>query len=675
MSAAENDPFLWLEAITDDEALDWVRKHNEVTFTELGGTRFEHMRSDMLEMLNTDDRIPYPRRRGEYLYDFWRGAGHPRGLWQRTTLEEYRKNSPEWEVIIDVDALAAAENENWVWASADVIEPEYTRALIELSRGGGDATVVREFDMTTKQFIADGFTLPEAKTEIGWEDEDSVLVATDFGEGSLTDSGYPRLVKRWRRGTPLDDAETIYEGQAGDVVVGAGVDRTPGFVRTFVQRLVDGNNQEFYELRDGELIRIDIPTDTNLMVHREWLLIMPHSDWVRSGVTYPAGVVIAADYEEFLAGTAELRVIFQPDAHRVAHVAAWTRDRLVLVSLADVATRVEIATPGDWTFEPARDVPDNATTGVAAIDPLGDEIFLNSSGFDKPARLLHGVAGGELREIKSAPAFFDADDIVVTQHFTESADGTAIPYFLVAHRDSPGPCPTLLGGYGGFGSINAPGYSGGLGRLWLSRGYNYAVANTRGGGEYGPAWHLQATRTGRHKVSEDFAAVAEDLVERGVTTARELGAVGASSGGLLMGIMLTQYPELFGALVCRMPLLDMRRYHLLLAGASWIAEYGDPDDPAEWEFIKDVSPYQNISADRRFPPVLMMTSTRDDRVHPGHARKMTAALEEAGHRVLFYENTEGGHGGVADHAQAAVSNALVFEFLLQTIGRNQESSP
>jgi prolyl oligopeptidase len=405
------------------------------------------------------------------------------------------------------------------------------------------------------------------------------------------------------------------------------------------------------------------------------LVIVPLTEWVRGDVTYPAGVVLGADYEEYLAGAAELHVIFEPDDHTAINHVAWTRDRLVLVYLADVATRVEIVTPGSWKVEPALGVPENTTTGVAAVDPYGDEIFLNSSGFEKPSRLLHGAVGEPLSEIKSAPAFFDADDIVVTQHFTDSADGTAIPYFLVAHRDTTGTRPTLLAGYGGFAHANAPGYDPVLGRFWLSRGYNFAVANTRGGGEYGPDWHLQATRKGRHKVAEDFVAVAQDLVTRGVTTAGELGAVGTSSGGLLMGVMLTKYPELFGALVCRMPLLDMRRYHLLLAGASWIAEYGDPDDPAEWELMKDQSPYHNISADRKYPPVLIMTSTRDDRVHPGHARKMSAALEDAGHQVWFYENIEGGHGGVADNAQAAFSNGLMFEFLLQTVGGERDPSP
>jgi prolyl oligopeptidase len=660
---ADDDPFLGLEDITGDAALDWVREHNDPTLAELSGDRFDQMRAEALAVLDTDARIPYVRRRGEHLYNFWRDAEHPRGLWRRTSLEQYRSEQPDWDVVIDVDALAAADDENWVWGGADVIEPEYTRALVSLSRGGSDAAVVREFDMQTRQFVRDGFTLPEAKTQIGWEDEDTVLVGTDFGPGSLTDSGYPRLVKRWRRGRPLGEAEVLFSGSQTDVIVAASVDRTPGFERTFERRAIDFFNDEVYELRGGELIRIDAPTDATVSVHREWLLIELRTDWYNGADVYRAGSLLAADYDEFLAGTAELHVVFEPDAHTGLNHYAWTRDRLMIVTLADVASRVEVVKPGSWYREQVTDVPETTNTVIVAADDTGDEIFLDSSGFDRPSRLLHGTAGGPLRQIKSAPSFFDADDLTVTQYFATSDDGTAIPYFVVAHRDAQGPGATLLGGYGGFEVARTPGYDGVLGRLWLARGGTYVLANIRGGGEYGPGWHTQAMREGRHLVAEDFVAVARDLVNRGITTVDQLGAQGGSNGGLLMGIMLTHYPESFGALVCSVPLLDMRRFHLLLAGASWVAEYGNPDDPADWEFIGRYSPYQNISADRRYPRVLITTSTRDDRVHPGHARKMTAALEAAGHRVRYYENIEGGHAGAADNAQTAFKSALAFEFL------------
>ena len=663
MTAMPDDPYLWLEDITGEDALDWVREHNEPTLAELSGERFEQMRADALEVLDTDARIPYVRRRGDYLYNFWRDAANPRGLWRRTTLESYRAEDPDWDVILDLDTVAAAEDENWVWAGAQVIEPDHTLALISLSRGGSDAAIVREFDMTTRTFVVGGFELPEAKTQISWEDEKTVLVGTDFGEGSLTESGYPRLVRRWQRDQPLEDAETLFSGASTDVIVAASADRTPGYERAMLSRATDFFNDEIYELRGAELIRIDAPTDATVSVHRNWLLIELRTDWLAGAADYPAGSLLAADYDEFLTGTAELAVVFRPDEHTCLHHYAWTRDKLILVTLADVASRVEIVTPGSWLAEPVSGVPDNANTVIVAADDLGDEIFLDSSGFDMPSRLLYGSAGSEITEIKRAPSFFDAADLVVAQHFAKSDDGTAIPYFVVGHRHVEAPGPTLLGGYGGFEVARTPGYDGVLGRLWLARGGTYVLANIRGGGEYGPTWHTKAMREGRHLVAEDFAAVARDLVDRGITTVEQLGAQGGSNGGLLMGIMLTQYPELFGALVCSVPLLDMRRFHLLLAGASWVAEYGDPDDPDDWEFISKYSPYQNISAKRPYPPVLVTTSTRDDRVHPGHARKMTAALEAAGHPVHYYENIEGGHAGAADNAQTAFRSALIYEFL------------
>ena len=657
------DPYLWLEDVLGEDALDWVRARNEPTVEEFSGDEFERMRTQALEVLDTDARIPYVRRRGDYLYNFWRDAANPRGLWQRTTLDSYRSDKPDWDVLLDLDELSRVDDKNWVWAGANVIYPEYTRALISLSPGGSDAAIVREFDLATREFIDDGFALAEAKSQTSWVDPDTLLIGTNFGEGSLTESGYPRIVKRWRRGQPVDDALTVFEGSSDDVIVAAGVDRTPGFERTMLRRALDFFNDQVYELRGDELIRIDAPTDASISVHRQWLLIELRTDWITGSASYPAGSLLAADYDEFLAGTAQLRVVFEPDAHTSLLHYAWTRDRLVLVTLSDVVSRVEIVTPGTWQRRPVPDVPPNTNTVIVAADDTGDEIFLDSSGFTTPSRLLHGAVDGPLEEIKSAPAFFDAEGMTVAQHFATSKDGTAIPYFVVRPRDATGPGPTLLGGYGGFEVARTPGYDGVLGRLWLARGGTFVLANIRGGGEYGPGWHTQAMRAGRHLVAEDFASVATDLVDRGITTVQQLGAQGGSNGGLLMGIMLTKYPELFGALVCQVPLLDMRRFHLLLAGASWVAEYGDPDNPDDWEFIAEYSPYQNISADVAYPPVLITTSTRDDRVHPGHARKMTAALEAAGHRVWYYENIEGGHAGAADNAQTAFNSALSFSFL------------
>ncbi|CAM4144023.1 Prolyl endopeptidase [Mycobacterium basiliense] len=666
---------MWLENVTGEEALNWVRARNELTTAEFCGgqfeAEFERMRTEALEVLDTDTRIPYVVRRGEYLYNFWRDAANPRGLWRRTRLESYRTDSPEWDVLIDVDELGRADDEKWVWAGARVIEPDYSRALIALSRGGSDACIIREFDMLTREFVIDGFELAEAKSRVTWEDPDTVLVSTDFGADSLTESGYPRVVKRWRRGTPLDDADTVFEGTRSDVSVAASVDRTPGYQRTMISRATDFWNDEVYELRGTELIRIDAPTDAGVSVHRDWLLIELRTDWALGTTTYTAGSLLVTDYNEFLAGTAQLLVVFEPDEHTALNHYAWTQGRLLIVTLADVASRVEIVTPGSWRREPLSGIPAATNTVIVAADDKSDEFFLDSSGFDTPSRLMRGTGIGELEQIKSAPSFFDDENITVTQHFAASADGTSIPYFVVGHADAQGPGPTLLYGYGGFETSNTPGYSGVLGRLWLARGGTYALANIRGGGEYGPGWHTQAMRAGRHKVAEDFVAVADDLVNRGITTVAQLGAQGGSNGGLLMGIMLTKFPEKFGALVCSVPLLDMKRYHLLLAGASWMAEYGDPENPEDWQFIAEYSPYQNISADRKYPPILMTTSTRDDRVHPGHARKMTAALQALDHEVWYYENIEGGHGGAADNEQLAFKAALSYSFLHRKLGARQ----
>ncbi len=391
MVPVADDPYLWLEDITGDDALDWVRRHNEPTLAELGGERFESMREQALEILDTDARIPYVRRRGDYLYNYWRDAEHPRGLWRRTTLDAYRSDSPNWDVLVDLDALAEADDEKWVWAGADVIEPDHTLALIILSRGGSDATVTREFDMATRQFVADGFTVPEAKTNISWENRDTVLVGTDFGPDSLTDSGYPRITKRWHRGQPFAEARTVFEGVVSDVSAGVGFDPTPGFERLLATRSVDFFNRERFEIRGDELIAIDVPTDAGISIHREWLLIRPRTDWTVAGTTHPAGSLLAARYDDFLVGTLELEVVFTPDAHTSLDTFAWTRDRLILSTLVDVATKVELVTPGSWRREPITGIPANATTVIVDVDENGDEMFLDSSGFESPSRLLWGM--------------------------------------------------------------------------------------------------------------------------------------------------------------------------------------------------------------------------------------------------------------------------------------------
>lgn len=678
------DPYLWLEDVTDERALDFARAHNEVVIERFATSdRFSELQDQILAMLDTDAKIAYPGRRGPWLYNFWRDADHPRGLWRRTTFAEYVKPTPEWDVLIDVDALAAAEDENWVWGGPGLLRPEQNRALISLSRGGADAMVVREFDMEKREFIEPedgGFFLPEAKSQASWIDADSIYVGTDFGPGSLTDSGYPRVAKRWQRGTPLSEAKTVFEGETSDVAVSAGYDRTPGYERHYLGRALDFFHEEVYLLEsDGNLIQLDTPLDASESGYKDWLLIRLKSPWEVGGRTYPAGALLATKFSEFLAGSRDFDILFTPEPHTALHGYGWTENHLLLITLEDVQTKLYVFTPSEngWQREPLADTPPMSSTTAMNLDPLegGDEFMLTTSGFTTPTTLLGTSIGGTTTQLSQEPHFFDADGIVTEQFFARSDDATMVPYFLLRHRDLVGtPAPTILSGYGGFEVARTPAYSGAAGMGWLSRGGAWVMANIRGGGEYGPEWHTAGQKANRHKVYEDFAAVATDLVARGITTPDQLGAVGGSNGGLLTGVMLTRYPELFGGIVCQVPLLDMRRYHLLLAGASWVAEYGNPDDPAEWEFISKYSPYQNTSADRNYPPILLTTSTRDDRVHPGHARKMTALLEELGHRVWYHENIEGGHGGAADNKQSAFQAALIYEFFTQTLSAGRVSS-
>ncbi|MFI6028328.1 prolyl oligopeptidase family protein [Amycolatopsis magusensis] len=673
MTEIDDDPYLWLEDVTGEQALDWVRARNAETVAELtGGERFGELRDRVREVLDADDRIPYVRRRGEYLYNFWRDAQHPRGLWRRTTLEQYRAPKPEWDVLLDVDALAEAEGENWVWHGANMLRPDYRRGLISLSRGGADATVVREFDLDTRQFVEGGFELPEAKTRISWIDLDRVYVGTDTGPGSLTASGYPRVMREWRRGTPVGEAPIAYEGKPEDVAVFAYHDATEGYERDFVGRSMDFYRSERYlRAADGTLTRFEVPDDAQPSVHRDWLLIRTRSPWATGGREYPAGALLAAGFDAYLAGSRELTVLFRPDAHTSLEYYSWTRDHLLLGTLSDVKARLRVLTPGPdgWADEPLPGAPEVGSADIVDTDPdHSNEYFLDTSGYTQPSTLVRGVIGEQAEPIRSAPSFFDSAGIEVTQYFATSDDGTAVPYFVVRPEGAEDG-PTMLYGYGGFEVSLTPSYSGSTGRAWLSRGGTYVVANIRGGGEYGPGWHTQAVKAKRHLVYEDFAAVAKDLVARGITTPDRLGIQGGSNGGLLMGVMLTRYPELFGAIVCQVPLLDMRRYHKLLAGASWMAEYGDPDEPDEWAFIGEYSPYQNVHSGRDYPPILFVTSTRDDRVHPAHARKMVARMRELGYPVRYHENIEGGHGAAADNEQLAFKTALVFEFLWQQLTR------
>jgi len=675
-AAEAADPYLWLEEVTGEKALDWVRARNAESHKELATSpAFQQLEGDLLKIFDSKERIPYVSKRGPYYYNFWKDGQNPRGLWRRTTLEEYRKAEPKWEVLLDLDALGKAEKENWVWHGAQILRPGYRLALITLSRGGADAQVSREFDLETRQFVKGGFELPEAKSDISWIDKDSVYVGTDFGPGTLTDSGYPRVTKLWRRGTPLSAAQTVYEGKVDDMSVSADYDDTPGFERHWVRRTITFySGESFLRKPDGSLQKLEIPIDAIPAVHREWLLVELRTPWTVGGKTFPGGALLATGFDDFMAGGRDFRMLFEPTPTVSLSSYSWTLGRLILQTLDDVKCRVWVLTPGPgaWAREAFTGASELSTVSVYGVDPdESDDYFMTQTDFVTPTSFFLGKFGAAPEKLKQLPAFFDASGLEVSQHFALSKDGTRVPYFQVSPKGMAldGSRPTLLTGYGGFEISEQPYYSGGVGRGWLSGGGVYVLANIRGGGEYGPRWHQAALKENRHRAYEDFAAVAQDLVARKVTSVARLGTIGGSNGGLLMGNMITLYPQLFGAVVCEVPLLDMKRYSHLLAGASWMAEYGDPDKPEEWAFIRTFSPYHNLKEGVKYPPVLFTTSTRDDRVHPGHARKMMAKMLALGADVRYYENIEGGHGGAADNKQAAHMWALSYTFLWQEVGR------
>ena len=684
------DPWLWLEDVQGDRALAWVRERNAESRARLEAwPAFSAVRTRIREVLDAHDRIPQVVRRGDHLYNFWQDAAQPRGVWRRCSLDEFRQPQPAWELLLDLDALGRSEGENWVWGGAVCLVPQYRRALLSLSRGGADAHVVREFDLVERQFVTGGFELAEAKSELAWADIDTVYVGTDFGTGTLTDSGYPRVIKRWRRGQPLTEAVTVFEGLPSDVAVSVHVDLTPGFERTLLRRAPDFFSSEDALLVPGaagdgshggdRLQPLPKPADAQLAFWYDQVLLLLRSDWHDGSTVWPRGALLASDAAAFIAGRAAWHALFTPSATRSLAGYAALRSTLLLELLDNVAGRIEeqrldasgwraraVAAPFPGTLS-AQSLHDP----LVADDPLGEHYLLTYTDFLTPDSLLLGRSGNDrLEPLKARSAYFDARGMRVEQRFATSKDGTRIPYFVIwpAGARADGRNATLLYGYGGFEVPLQPQYAGSTGAAWYERGGVQVVANIRGGGEFGPGWHQAALKAKRQTAFDDFIAVAEDLIAANITTPRRLAIKGGSNGGLLVGAVMLQRPELLCAVVCQVPLLDMRRYHRLLAGASWMGEYGDPDDAAQWESIAKYSPYHNVPpAEVELPAVLFTTSTRDDRVHPGHARKMAARLRERGHTAWLYENIEGGHGGAADNAQRADMMALEFAFLWQQL--------
>ena len=667
-----DDPFLWLEDVEGERALAWVEAQNDATAAELRASPlYDALYQDALAVVTSDDRIPYPDLRGDHVYNLWTDARNPRGLWRRAALADYLAGDPDWETVLDVDALGAAEGVNWSWGGATCLPPETpaeaaTRCLVRLSRGGADATEVREFDTAARQFVEGGFRMPEAKSSAAWIDADRLLVSTDWGPGALTESGYPRVVKVWGRGTPLAEAEAVFEAPATDMGAWAGSMRDRGATVPVIAHRPSFFQGSTLVVADGRTERLDLPLDADPMVVDGQLVVYLRSEWEAGGDTFAQGSLVAMGLDAFLDGGRDFVTVFAPGPRQTVEGTATTRTSLLVSTLDEVRgrlTRYRWA-DGAWAAEPV-DVPDLGTVSVVSTDDESDRFFFAYSGFLQPSSLYFADEDGSARLVRQLPAQFDASGLAVEQRTATSADGAAVPYFVVRREGLAldGTAPTQLYGYGGFEVSLTPSYSALTGKAWLERGGVYVVANIRGGGEFGPAWHRSAMREHRQRAYDDFVAVAEDLVATGVTSPGHLGIRGGSNGGLLVAAVAVQRPDLFGAVVCSVPLLDMYRYDKLLAGASWVAEYGDPDDPADWAFISRYSPYQNVRPDADYPRVLFTTTTRDDRVHPGHARKMAARMMAQGHPVYYFENTEGGHGSGVTPEQQATAWATIYAYL------------
>ncbi|MUK01457.1 prolyl oligopeptidase family serine peptidase [Vibrio cholerae] len=684
-TATTDDPFLWLEDIYGEAQLQWVRTENALTEDALVTPDFENGERRILEVLDSTDRIPMAGKHGGFYYNFWRDAAHRQGIWRRTTWDSYASDEPDWELLLDVDALSADEDTEWVWGGALFLRPEegapHERVLVVLSPDGGDAARYREFDLATLAFVEGGFDIPTAKSRISWADRDTLYVGTDVGPGSMTSSSYPRTVRTVRRGEEPATSEQYFEVDENHMMALVVHDPTPGHERDIAVDTIDFYTRRTYLRQDGAWRLIEVPEDASISLHREWLIVRPRTEWSTAGTTYSAGSLLVLPLDAFLAGDRSFEIVFEPDAATSLQSWSWTRDYLLLNLLHDVSSEIRILDPANsWAVELLDACPPLHSVDAYAVDDedddAGNDYWLIATGFLTPSTLYRGTIGGTHTAVKSSPSYFDEERFAVEQHFAVSSDGTRVPYFQIASADLEldGGNPTLLSGYGGFEHSMTPAYSGVIGRGWLERTTAdgrtgvYVLANIRGGGEYGPAWHRAALHANRHRAYEDFAAIAGDLVQRGVTSPALLGCTGRSNGGLLVGNMLTTYPHLFGAISCGVPLLDMKRYTRLSAGFSWIAEYGDPDEPEEWEYVRTFSPYHLLREEVVYPKTLIWTATSDDRVGPVQARKMAARMKDMGvQNVWFHEALEGGHAGASDNRQAARMHAMSFEFLWRAL--------
>ncbi|WP_397533151.1 prolyl oligopeptidase family protein [Roseateles sp.] len=673
-AAQQEDHFQWLEEVQGRKALQFAADHSqrtEASLRQLPG--FDGLVAELREVLESPDRLAPAEAISGQLYNFWRDREHPRGIWRRSPAADYLAGQPRWQTVLDLDALAKAEGEPWTWGGARCIEQPRLRCMVALSRGGGDAKVQREFDPGSGRFVAGGFMLPESKNSVAWIDPGTLAVATDFGAGSLTESGYPRQLKAWSRGQTLAQARLLLETPVSDVGLWVWSTDRSARPQLVVERRIGFFTGKQLLLRQGRLQEVPKPDHAQASLGGERLLLDLRGDWHYRGRAYPAGSLLALPLRAFMDGHSPAAdVLFEPGERRALHSHLLTRSGVVgLVQDEQGQQLVEWRRGAKgWQMTQHRSANLAGYSIRAYQGSESDRYWLVRSSFLQPTELALGELGSARQTVvQRLPAFFDSQGLEVQRLFAVSGDGTRIPYYLV-QPTGPVPAggrPTVLYGYGGFEISLQPGYSGVLGRAWLQKGGAYAVANLRGGGEFGPAWHQSAQKQHRQRSFNDFTAVAADLIDRGLSGPKRLGILGGSLGGLLTSVAMVQKPELFGAVVSQVPLTDMRRYHKLLAGHSWIAEYGNPDVPEEWAYISAYSPYQQAQAQPAYPPVLYTSSTLDDRVHPGHARKMVARLQELGQPVWYWENREGGHAGASDMGQTALMWALTYGFFQQQL--------
>ncbi len=668
------DPFLWLEEVDGEKALEWVISKNKSTSDFLQQDPvFPALYETNLKILNSTERIANPTIRGEYIYNFWKDETAERGLWRRVPFQGFFESLPKWETVLDMDALCEKEGEKWVFKGVSVLSPDYDIGMLRLSRGGSDAVVIREFNLRTKSFVEGGFFIDEAKSRTSWIDRDTLLISTDFGEGSTTSSGYPRIVKIWKRGTPLTEAKTLFKGEHEDVSISGTVIHTPERNYVIVTRRMSFYQCTYFVLENGVLQKLELPEDADIQaLFKGQLLVELKSDWETEEHTYKQGALMSIDYDRFLAGDRKFDVLFDPE-DRASLGSVSTTENHLLVTLFRNGQYDDLFTcfleKGKWVKRKDGALQ-QGTISVVATDDFSDRHFLTYESLLTPRSLYYIPGNGQpMKKAKSLPDYFNADDFRVEHFESTSKDGTKIPYSLILPKTAKldGLNPTLLYGYGGFEVSIRPRYYSLIGASWLARGGVFVVSHIRGGGEFGPNWHQAAKKENKQRSYDDFISISEDLIKRGICSSKTLGIMGGSNGGLLVGAAFTQRPDLYNAVVCSVPLLDMKRYSKLLAGASWMAEYGNPNIPEEWAYIKKYSPYHNLLASKEYPKVFFKTTTRDDRVHPGHARKMAAKMESQGHKIFYFENTEGGHGSGVTNKQLALIEGLTFTYLLQML--------